>query len=319
MSLRLLTRLSAAAAAACVVAGTVVMVTTSAGALSQDRITLRQDDVVERTYPAIVGNNPEAALGGSSTYGPDVCQTSAYCDVIPLTVEVPPGLTEDDEYFVQITLAWETAELPVDALEPGGFAANDMDMFVYNDPVDDPNRPTEAGEPYATHGATGGQPELAYLFKPHGDYSIVVVNFAGVNRGYALKLVWVSETLPTPFEDLGPDFSAGPAGPPPNLSLGSPAPDAPVAAPAPAIEPFALPPAPLDVDPTFGDGFATDDGFEDDLAAPPAPVSIRPAAATKPEPPSTVALLLWMAALPLACVALFGTLVARRSTSLIQL
>lgn len=308
-SLRTVSRLSGSLAVALALAATALtLLAPSASALAQQRITLSEGEIKEVSFGPIPGNNPAGDL-----HTPEQCNTSAYCDTVPVTVVRPASFDETQDYFVQFQLSWDSPMVP-DALEPSGERAlNDLDMYIYNDPI----VPT-AGEDQdgaISRGASGGEPEIAYLSLPNGNYSVVIVNYVGANTGYTLKLTWVSESIGTPFESLAPGYT-----PPPSTQSGPP----PVVTP-PSTGTFDAPPlaapslevAPIEPDTSFDSGFDSSSSI-DVLAAPPN-VEFRPASVSKPRPPSGLALVLWMLVLPLAGVALGGAWLSRRSANLLRI
>ena len=309
-SLRTVSRISGALAATLgAAAALLTFVVPPAGALARPGIVLTQDEIKEVTFPAIAGNNPANDL-----HTPEQCNISAYCDTIPLTIVRPPDFDDTQDYFVQFQMSWATQKIP-SVLEPSGeMAVNDMDMFIYNDPIQPDAGPDADGA--ISNGATGSEPEIAYLSAPEGKYSIVVVNFAGVNRGYTIKLTWVSETITSPFESLAPGYR--PPTPTEPASLTPSAPAVPVGGDfeAPPLAAPSLTPDVADADAAFDSGFDAGD-FDATLAAP-KPASFAPASVTRPGPPSGLAVVLWMLVLPLAVTALGGSFLSRRSAALLR-
>lgn len=314
-SLRTASRISGVLAVVTAAAATMLtFVVPPASALPQQRITLAEDEIKEVTYPGIAGNNPANDL-----HTPEQCNISAYCDTIPVTIVRPADFDETQDYFVQFQMSWESEKIP-DALEPSGErAVNDMDMFIYNDPIQEDAGPEQDG--VITSGASGGEPEIAYLSLPEGNYSIVVVNFVGVNTAYTIKLTWVSETITTPFESLAPGFT-------PNRPTSASAPTAPRPVPVPPVDTgtgFHVPPlaapslevAPVEPDTAFDTGFEPSQ-FDDTLAAP-TQVAFEPASVTDPDPPSGVVLVLWLLVLPLGVIAFGGAYLSRRSANLLRI
>lgn len=283
----------------------------SAGAMAQPRMTLTEGEVKEVTFPGIVGSNPAGA-----GQDPTTCNSSTYCDTIPVTFVRPPGFDDSQDYFVQIRLSWDTQKVPNPLAPSGERAANDdLDMFIYNDPIQEDAGPGKNG--VVSKSDTGTEPEFAYLVAPEGDYSVVVVNFVGVNTGYTIKLTWVSETITSPFESLAPGAT-------PKRPIGSstPMPPRPSALPPSDTSDFEWPPlaapvldlASIEADQAFDTGFEPSE-FGDTLAAPPQ-VSFRPASVVNPDPPSGIALVLWLLVLPLAAIAFGGTHLSRRNANL---
>ncbi len=311
-------RLSALGALVCTLAASwLTFAAPSASAFEQERIFLEKDGAISVDFDPIPGNNASGNAQDQET-----CRTSPYCDTIPVTIEEDPTLTEDDEYFVVVTVSWDTAKAPPDpVLAPSeGFATNDMDVYMYMNPTTDDRHENENGEDYTAHSAGSEEPEQFFLFKPHGDYDLVVINFLGVNRGYTVDMVWVSEAFSAPFESLAPGFK------PPKKAAAAPKP-IPTATTVPAVDsaptttiapPVTLAPAEIALggaDDGFGQ-FGSDSDFDDQLAAP-TPIDLTPAASRKAAPPSGLALLLWFFAFPLAIMATFSGVLLKRRAGLV--
>ena len=307
------------------------------GAVEQEEgFRVAENETQEREYPPLTGQKPVNApepLPPLDT--PEECRTANWCDVIPLEVVVPPTLTDADEFFVVVELFWETQNIP-STPRTGTTAVNDMDLYVWD--VAAGEEPPE--EIAFSAGST--QPEMLKLFKPtKGRYEIVVVNFAGPNTGYRLKVTYKPEKIERPFESLEPDFAfpsepvfeapaALPDPPPdfsdapepilPNISAAPALPEAPVAAPAPVADlPFPLEPVVVEADPDFA-GFA-DDRFDEALAAPPENDVLRQREVRSvgpARPPSSASLILWLAVVPLALTAGGGFWLARRGSAVLR-
>ena len=278
--------------------------TPPAAALTKPAVTIGEGESFEVTYTTIGGNNP-----ANQAHRPETCATSVYCDVIRLTIKPPQDPAAG--YFVRIQMAWKTrAETDVPGL--GEMTNNDMDMYVYQVPYDttkDDNENTVAS------GASGAQPEVAYV-APAGDYDIVVVNFLGVNEeGYKLAFTYVTETDFTPFELLDDGVT------PVIDTSGEPVPSA--AAPAlPSLgaSPFIQPQIDLTPLTNFDDPFG--------LGRPIAGVSQagdifrraneeRAIAAAKPVSAATA--IFWLVVFPLLLVGLAGAFFLRRRPTSLRL
>lgn len=307
-SLHAVSRLSGALAVVVALAAALLtFVVPPAGALAQQRITLSEGEIKEASFGPIAGNNPANDL-----HTPEQCNTSAYCDTIPVTIVRPADFDDSQDYFVQFQLTWDTRKVPDPAEPSGEYTTNDMDMFIYNDPIVPNAGPDQDG--VISSSASGGEPEIAYLSLPNGNYSIVVVNFVGANTGYTLKLTWVSEAIDTPFESLAPGYTPPPAesGPPPVT-----APPSTGTFDAPPLAAPSLDIAPIEADTSFASGF--DDSSASDVLAAPPNVDFQPASVSKPRPPSGLALVLWMLVVPLTGVALGGAWLSRRSANLLRI
>ena len=323
MRLRTVTRAAAVGTLATLAAASwLTWVAPPAQALEREGLVIGQDEVVEAEYGPVVANNP-----ANAAHTPAECRVQAYCDSIPLEVVVPPGITEEEEYFIHVLLEWETRQAPPDpVLSPEGYALNDMDMFIYTDPPTAEEAeargatPESEGDPYVANGASGGTPEQAFMFKPKGKYWINIVNFIGANTGFKLKLTWVSESFPSPFEKLAPEFSPPTTEAPRRPSSNdndldrTPVTFSPTPTPTFDTTPSSLPTADIADDDDFDAGEFDTSDFEDELAAP-APVELEPIAA-RPDPPSNLALFFWLLAVPLGIIAIGGALITRRRATL---
>ncbi len=318
MSLRAITRISAAGFAVCLVGALLATaLAPGAGAVTQERITIHQDDVKELVYPALIGNVAVNQVDGSTAYQSGICETATTCDAIPLTIEAPVGITELDEYYVTIELIWETQEIQNVPLF-GEFTVNDLDMYIVNDPLVPGSGPDEDGFAYASNGTA--QPERIAMFKPQGNFIIYIGNSSGTNLGYRLKLTWATDVLPNPFESLPPGFTG--ATPRPTTPAGR--------TPTPAALPSSgstgdLPelgnpdlslPAVGAPDTAFDAGFSDAPSLDDVIVAP--QIETRRVADVKGDPPTGIALMLWMLAIPLGLVALGGAFLMRRSQRLLS-
>jgi hypothetical protein len=296
--LRLLRRIGAVAAL--VAAGT--LFPGNAGALNQGEMYVEEGQSIEKSFPIIAGNNP-----ANAAHDPETCRLSPYCDVIRLNVEPPTD--PDLGFFVRIVMSW-TTRAEVDTVVQGEMTDNDMDMFVYQVPYDDTK---DSSDNEVATGATGAQPEIAYINALAVD--IVIVNFLGANTdGYTLKVTYVVDETFSPFELL--EDESGPTTQEESF--------APTEAPidlAGAVEAVAAPPE--IVSPTLSD-VAVDDPFGlSGLAAstkpPEAAVNllreVNNAAATKPDPVSTGTAMLWLAVVPGALLASAFVFLARRRSS----
>ncbi|HLF39929.1 MAG TPA: hypothetical protein VI854_00505 [Acidimicrobiia bacterium] len=300
------------------------------GALEQQPgIRVEKDQTVEREFAPIPGQNP---LPVDRFGTPDDCRTAAYCDVIPLEVAAPAALDEAEEFFVDVELTWETKDVPSTPAS-GMRSANDLDLYVWDDPAGDAEITFSGGET---------EPEHLRLYRPtKGRYQIVVFNYLGPNTGYRLKVAYKTEVIEKPFESLEPDFeppdfpveSLAPEGPPVDLS-DAPEPEAEPAEPAtpvytpdvvvPDVTPEAVPALPLepvavDPDPDF-EGF-DDADFDGALAAPPESNVLRQRQARvvgPPKPASAGTVLFWLAFVPLLLLVGGGWWLVRRGSAVLR-
>ena len=308
MQLRTITRISAVLAVLLGVIGGVITVLSPAGALEQERVTLDGPGETIVDYGPIIGDNPGANADASTTIQPELCQATG-CDVVPLTIKEPAGIGEDGDYFVQISLEWDTQEVNgVPVL--GTFDVDDLDLWVQNDPLVEDAGANQDG--FAYYSAGTHQPEQVTMYQPTGDWNLLIVNASGVNTGYRLRFDVIVDDIPsTIYESLPPQFKGGSFTPPTTVA---PAPTTFDAGPPPAVDIRpATPPAP---DTAFGSAASSDaPSLEDQLAAP--PVHFKPASVSRPAPPSNLAILLWMIAFPLALLAISGALLLRKQRSLL--
>jgi hypothetical protein len=305
------------------------------GALDQSAATIRvaENQTVEKEFGPIPGQKPVGVPAPAPSLDtPDDCKQATYCDVIPLEVVVPATLAPADEFFVSVELSWATENIPSTPATPTT-AVNDMDLYVWDNPQ---------GDEAVAVSAKGQQPETLRLYRPtKGKYQIVVVNFAGPNTGYKLKLAYKPEVIPQPFESLEPSFTppaapvAEPAPAPPPVDLSDvpepPPPPAPAAAPAAPAAPVAAPPPapaapklePVPVEPDADFARFSDSDFDQALAAGPPNQDVlrqRQARAVGPvEPASAASLLFWLAAVPLALVVMGGLWLARKGSAVLRL
>ncbi len=102
------------------------------------------------------------------------------CDVLELTVSVPPGFWDTHKGGVSIAIDW-------DFLDPTG-SANDFDMYVFRKPP--------SGEPVANPLASSAQgattEEHALLYNPEGTYLVRVNPFLVAAEGYRGRVEFFS-------------------------------------------------------------------------------------------------------------------------------
>ena len=290
-----------AAVAMLVGVAAVILPATPSPAMEHDPIRISEGKVVEREYPAIPGAFPVApdvnwTPGGCS----DPTAGGTQCDTIPLEVVVP-NLGPVDDFYVTIELSWE---------DPEGLA--DLDLYLWDD------KQTQASQGDTTpswtklnQSASTANPEILKQFDPRlGKYNITVLNWAGPNTGYKLKVFITIAEFEEPFELLAPNFTT-----PEDTSDGSE-----------AVQPFdysavdpATPSAPIA--PTFGElpvqpdtslDFGPSD-FDQAIAAPPRPFT--PSSRLNQRPPRPVpgaVAAFWFGAVPLVLVGGAVLLLSRR-------
>lgn len=302
-------------------------------ALDQGANTIRvsENQTVEKEFGPLAAMNPLPGLPNPAPKlnTPEACRQATYCDVIPLEVVLPPTLTKSDEFFVTVQLEWQTSQAPGVDPYTKPQDVNDLDLYVWDDPV------AETGMP-AQMSSTAAQPEKLRLFRPSkGKYSIVVFNYIGPNTGYKLKVEYKPEAIVPPFESLAPEFNA-PFTVPESFEPPVELPDAPptlpidtsgvgetppVTAPPPPVEitPPALTPVAIDPDPDFTN-FA-DDAFDEQLAAPTTDVLTEKQvkAVAPPKPASTSSLVFWLAIVPMLLVAAAGFWLSKKGSAVLKL
>jgi hypothetical protein len=300
-------------------------------ALDQAASTIRvtENQTVEKDFPPLASAQPLPISPPSPVpklNTPERCKQATYCDVIPLDVVLPPTLKPADEFFVSVTLEWQTSSLPATAYTKPQ-EINDLDLYVWNDPA--------ADEP-VQHSATDAEPEQLRLFRPSkGKYSIVVFNYLGPNTGYKLKVSYKPEKIVPPFESLAPDFNpvATPAAPyQPPVDLSDTPPALPIDTSPPATPPTTLPPPPqeakppapltpvaVDPDPDFSN--FNDNAFDQQLAAPSTDVlkEKQARAVGPPKPASAGSLIFWLAVVPFLLVAAGGIWLSRKGSAVLKM
>ena len=289
----------------------------SASATTQERATLQPDQTFELDYPALVGSGQaQETVDPTIAFDSATCESVTWCDTIPLTVAPPVTDLATSDYTIQIMLTWDTAVVAVPV--QGNADSNDLDLAIWDDPVDPTAGPDQNG--IRAISATGNVPEQMTLVNAAGNFHIVVVNASGVNRCYHLQIAWKTQLLSTPFESLPPDYSStGTLAPPGRLSLGgSPTPGN-VPAPVPSASgATVLPPLPsAGADTSFTSVPAS--GFNSQLGNNTV-ISASPASAKRDlRPPSNLALLLWLLALPFGLTAIGGQILLGRSRALLRI
>jgi hypothetical protein len=300
---------------------------------SNGAIRVTENQTVEKEYGPIAIPNPAPTPGPAPrTNTPENCKQATYCDVIPLEIVLPPDLQPRDEFFVTVTVDWQTDQLPGIKVGEAEYKKpediNDLDSYVWTDPP---------GEEPIPGGATEKHPEETRMYRPVlGKYSIVVFNYGGPNKGYKVKVEYKKENIAPPFELLAPGFDPvfpvpESLAPPVELTEPeTPAPPArspsvpatpPGAAPAspPGQTPAPLTPVAIEPDPDFTN-FA-DDAFDDQLAAPPARDVLREKRARAvgpPKPASSPTLIFWLAVVPLLLLAGGGVWLSRRGSAVLR-
>jgi hypothetical protein len=161
------------AALAVLVVGVALASAPAAHASSQDRVTVAPGQTVTRSYPAILGVNPvpkehNEDLNQPGEPDPGTCADLPSCDVIPVTVTQPVGLSVFDTFALRIELRWQGV----------GASPSDLDLYLWYDPQ---------GDVAAKKSAGSANPEAVVFTSPtSGAFQVVVNNAAGANSGYTL-------------------------------------------------------------------------------------------------------------------------------------
>jgi hypothetical protein len=161
---------------------------------SQPALVVEPGTTVTRTYPALIGTFPQ---GPSPSPEPDPanCANLPSCDVIPLTVVQPEGVSVFDEFALEVELRW-----PQDTPVP-----DDLSLYLWYDP----QTANSAGS-----SITDRNPEVVRFAEPtSGAFSIVVANVSGPNTGYTVVVRSIYRRGSPPAE-LNPP-------PPPTFGVGS--------------------------------------------------------------------------------------------------
>jgi hypothetical protein len=317
MQLRTITRLAAGATTLLLAGGGLATVfAPTAAAKAQERVTLQPDQTLELDYPELVGSaQAQEFFDNTIAFDPGTCDTATWCDTIPLTVAPPQTDLATSDYTILITLSWDTKVVSVPV--QGNLDSNDLDMAIWDDPVVEDAGPNQDG--IRTYGATGNEPEKMALVDASGNFNIVVANASGVNHGYHLEISWKTQLLSKPFESLPPDYSStGSLTPPAHLALGGP--PAAAIAPPPAVADGGTVLPPLEstsADTSFSPVApgAFDSALGDQKTVVGAPASAK----RDLQPPSNLALLLWLLALPFGLTAIGGRLLLGRSRALLRI
>jgi len=214
---------------------------------------------------------PVGSIPGTDPAGefilPEDCAELPTCAVIRLSVAYPEGFDRDlQEFFLDVSVSWDQGKTEVDAGRrvagqqvKEGVQGNDLDTWFYTK-LPDPKDPKKLKDTEIARSATAKMPEKVRLFGGYNDYEIVVVNYAGVNRGFRIDATFVPAfitkafsgedgTLPAfqndststgagSFGSGDDEFSSGPGG---FLDLSTPGP----AAARPGGSGFSSTPAPL--------------------------------------------------------------------------
>lgn len=268
-----------------------ILVSGPAEALKQEGFTIREGTPVSKTYGAIAGSYPF-----NDARSPMTCETLTHCDIMPIIIEVPPGLSADEDFLVRIQLSWDYTKV-------NGTSTNDLTLRMYTTGAVATSATNPDGDALLAE-STASEPEEILLFKPIARrYKILVANITGPNRGYTLTARLTREPSSPPLE-IGEGDGSRSAGedfvPPTDFSdapddFGSAASGAPTQFSA---APLAL--APIEPDETFeslGRSGGTLPGL---LSSPIDLLSIGPEETVPPNPVSGMQVVLWGGLLPIA-------------------
>jgi hypothetical protein len=181
-----------------------------------------------RSYPALVGAYTQAP-SPAPELDPATCANLPSCDVVPLTVVQPEGVSVFDEFVLEIELRWAD-DTPV---------ADDMSLELWYDP-----QTANA----AASSATDRNPEMVRFAEPtSGKFQIVVANVSGPNTGYTLTVrsIYRKGAAPSELDAPVPTF-AGPRRETPTSGVTPPTPtqatsSAPASGGAAVLEPGEIP------------------------------------------------------------------------------
>jgi hypothetical protein len=255
-------------------------------------LTVAAGHPVTRSYPPILGTGGaviDTASGTTTGPTPAACIAAVYCDVIPLTVNRPPGRAGD--LVLTIDMAWKTT--PIN-LQVTGTNSDVMELQVWA--VSPGRAPT-----LAARSAHPFEPASVTILGPSSEhYDVVVENGLGVNQGFQLAVSLVSTTgytppatpVETPSSTAAPSPTAGPGA----------VPTTPIGATATTTTVGAVPAPPPETPPTLPPDLGVI-GSPLLAAAPP----LAPARS-----PSAIAVLVWLLALPILIVAAAAVTVTRR-------
>jgi hypothetical protein len=294
--MRIVSSRAAAAVAAAVLA--LVAIGPLAWARTQDRIVVKKGPAVVREYPALPPNDPLL----EDTIQPGNCMTLPGCDTIPLTIVPPTGLSSNQDFFVVITLSWDTT------------LNSNLQLYIWDDPPQtDPPTPQRV----VAQSSGESEPERVLLYRPtDGTYFIVVSNVAGTapgnvpspggaNTGYTLRLEMTFRSYDSPFELLEPPPPGTTAAP----ATSTPGAEVPAGPGTITPTPFAL--ASQRPDPSFGELVGRPSAL-DALRPQAGQLAARPTVARPPPGPVNGFLFaLWAGIVPVGVVGA-GALVLRR-------
>lgn len=282
---------SRALAAVAIAGAALGLAATPAAATRQPEVVVKEGPPFTKTYPAIVGQGGAQEQINWPT--PAECSAppgSAYCDVIPVTVQLPKDYDSDsDEYITRVSVAWDDS------------AGDNLDIFIYDMHQVQTGRSADANNP----DATAKNPESSASADPK--FQLVVLNVSGVNNGYKVTFTFTRRRF-TPVAER-PQSTGGvteQTSPPQTTPRPTFAPT--LGTPLPSLTPASPELPPLDLtDPDF----SGDEGLASGI------FTGERATAEKPQPPqivSSAVLLIMLGAFPLA-IALAGGLIFRRRAS----
>ncbi|MEA3075607.1 MAG: hypothetical protein QOF60_515 [Actinomycetota bacterium] len=288
-----------------------------ASAKPQGDITVREGQTIVRDFPAMGAG---AGTENQSAH-PDLCQQSPTCDVVKLHIVLPADFDESNEFAVQVRLDWNTRQLPNDQGQ-----ANDLDLFLWDEPAGDPTAPAPIARSVGTR-----VPEIVGLSKPQkGTYNITIRNASGVNEGYKLTVRWIDGRLSTPLESQEPDRATSGDGSVDEQAAAPPADSGGTAFKfRPSQAPAFLPPSSPGSGSTitgFGQSTGVDPQLDrigagsgdlssllggDERKAAIASIIRQDAKHGPARPPSGVVMVVWLGAVPLVLLAAIGLLLYR--------
>jgi hypothetical protein len=245
MSKRRFLRPVLAAALLAGLAATIPAPVTTAGAVTRPGITIGAGQVLELDMPAIPGQGyPYARQIAVANFTPEACADEvgvaddptaeddptkgtgkAFCDTIPLTLNVPDVKAHD--YLITTTLTWDDKPTGISNVPNfGTLNGSQMRAILWRVPYVKDKDGVPDKTPLASTGGVGqtSPAGLAYVNPDVTTLALTAVNYYGVNEGYHLRIALIdlgvrfidlSDQSFTDFSDISsvpvtPNFTASP-------------------------------------------------------------------------------------------------------------
>lgn len=323
--MRLLGRVVAALVAVGLIAGLVLG--SSAGSRAAVTPGVKPDFVLgpDQRASKTVDFSALVNVAGATEFHPDGCRTDPtsdlFCDAF--RIKLKRSTAPDARNLVRVVLTWDAqARVPDLALVAAGLGVGelpDLDMYVYDKPdhalgYDAEDDDTDAPGCQGCEGVGGrgiSIPELLGFTAVQDEYDIVIQAGTGVLLGgYTITVILTDELFETPAELLE---ELGVPSPPATQDPGSFVPDTPSG--AESVELPTLTPAPVTPDAEIaGIGLGVNEQFDSERLA------LGGAArttASRPQPPSNLALVVGMGLAPIIAAAVAVEFLRRRRYALI--